>query len=47
MTTEALTDLAMDVTADKTANDPKHIVKNRLTERTQAVCPDIAGVVLR
>jgi hypothetical protein len=37
----------MDATADKGANDPKRIIKNRLTERTQAVCPEIASVVLR
>lgn len=45
--TEALTDVAMDATADKDANDPKRIVKNRLTDRTQAICPEIASVVLR
>jgi hypothetical protein len=45
--TEALTDVTMDATADKGANDPKRIIKNRLTERTQAVCPEIASVVLR
>ena len=45
--TEALTAVTMDATADPGANDPKRIIKNRLTEKTNEVCPEIAGVVLR
>jgi len=44
---EVLNDAAIDATADKGVIDPKRIIKNRLTERTQAVCPEIASVVLR
>ena len=45
--TEALTAVAMDATADKDANDPKRIIKNRLTDRTNEICPEVATVVLR
>ena len=44
--TEALTEVAMDATADKGANDPKRIVKQRLADRTNETCPEIAAVVL-
>jgi len=44
---EAITATAMDATADKGANDPKRIIKKRLTDRVNEVCPDVAGVVLR
>jgi hypothetical protein len=43
---EALTAVAMDATAEQEANDPKRIIKMRLTNRTNEICPEVAAAVL-
>lgn len=44
---DALGSAADEAMTETGLEDPKRLIKKRLTERTQAVCPDIAGVVLR
>lgn len=45
--TEALGSVAEEAMNDTGFEDPKRLIKNRLSERTREVCPEIASVVLR
>jgi hypothetical protein len=45
--TAALGSVAEEAMTEKGLEDPKRLVKNRLSERTRELCPDIAAVVLR
>lgn len=42
-----LTSIATDAVGEEGPEDPERIVKNRLSDRVNGLCPDIAGVVLR
>jgi len=46
-TNELLTSIAADAVTEAGPEDPKRLVKNRLTDQVTEICPDVAGLVLR
>lgn len=44
---EVLTSAAEEGMTEKGPDDPKRLIKDRLAERTRAICPEVASVVLR